>query len=192
MEGLTMSDAIAQQRAIWDDTHSRPLSSFSLNNPFLKINNDSLVWISSVKYQPAPEPLKASIAEVNVKAAMTATDQGEYLDWASNNNDTSWGNNESFDTATFLLAASDSSPSNQKSLPLYLDSGASTNISCVCSDFSKFAHIEPCTITGVGNSVVSAIGMGTIEISLPESSVCLVLCNTLYAPGASVCLISIS
>ena len=111
MEGLTMSDAIARQRAVRDNPHGCPLSTPNLNNPFLKIDNDGLVWISGIKYQPAPEPLKASIAEVSVEAAMTAADQGEYLDRASNNNDASWGNNESFDTATFLLAASDSSPS---------------------------------------------------------------------------------
>ena len=194
MEGLTMSDAIAQQRAVRDNTCSRPLSSSSsnTNNPFLKIDNDGSVWISSIKYQPVPEPPRASIAEVNVEAAMTAADQGEYLDWASNNNDPSWGNNKSLDTATFLLAASDSSPSAQKDPPLYLDSGASTHISCVRSDFSEFALIEPRTITGVGNSAVSAIGMGTIEILLPESSARLVLCNALYAPNTGVRLISIS
>ena len=196
LEGLTTLDAIARQRAACDtprDPCSRPSSSPSSNNPFLKIDTDGTIWISGVKYQPAPEPAKASIAEVDVEAAMTAADQGEYLDWACNNSNLSWSNNnESIDTATFLLAASDSSPSTQKDLPLYLDSGASSHISCVHSDFSEFAPIEPRTITGVGNSSVSAIGMGTIEILLPENSAHLVLRNVLYAPNAGVCLISIS
>ena len=187
-----MSDAIARQHAVRDNPHGCPLSTPNSNNPFLKIDNDGSVWISGIKYQPAPEPPKASIAEVGVEAAMTAADQGEYLDWASNNNDASWGNNESFDTATFLLAASDSSPFAQKDPPLYLDSGASAHISCVCSDFSEFAHIEPHTITGVSNSAVSATGMGTVEISLPKSSVHLILRNVLYAPSTGVHLISIS
>ena len=87
----------------------------NLNNPFLKIDNNGLVWISSIKYQLAPEPTKAFIAKVNIEAAMTAADQGEYLDWASSNNDPSWGNYKSVDMATFLLVASDSSPTSAKS-----------------------------------------------------------------------------
>ena len=77
-------------------------------------------------------------------------------------------------------------------MPLYLDSGASTHILCVHLDFSEFTPIEPCTIMGVSNSAVSVIGMGTIEILLLKSSVCLVLWNILYAPEAGIRLISIS
>ena len=67
---------------------------------------------------------------MDVEAAMTATDQGEYEDWAvSNNHD--WGDNEPFDMATFLLAATDITLLTCDNLPLYLDSGASTHISCV-------------------------------------------------------------
>jgi hypothetical protein len=116
------------------------------SNPLIKIDNDSTAWIGSVKYQLAPsEPVKASIAEVKVEAAMTATDQVEYLDWAVNNNSSSWGNNEeSLDMASFFLAATDTLliACGPGDLPLYLDSGASTHISCVCSDFCKLVSIE--------------------------------------------------
>jgi hypothetical protein len=47
-------------------------------------------------------------------------------------------------------------------------------------------------ITGVGNSSVSAIGIGTVEISIPETLAQLTLQNVLYAPDAGVRLISIS
>ena len=192
LEGLSMSDAIARQHVARESSHgTRPSSGSGPNNPFLKVDNDGTVWISGVEYQPVPEPVKASVAEVKIEAAMTAADQGEYLDWATNNNDTSWGNNELLDTATFLLAVINPSLPAHKDLPLYLDSGASTHISCMCSDFA-FKSIEPQVITGVGNSSVSAIGMGTVEILIPETSACLTLRNVLYAPDASVCLISIS
>ncbi|KAN0128268.1 hypothetical protein V8E53_013937 [Lactarius tabidus] len=99
MEGHPASDAIARQCAL----------SNASSNPLVKIDNDSTAWISSVTYQLAPsEPVKATITEVKVEAAMTATDQGEYSDWAVNNNSSSWGNNEeSLDTASFFLAATD-------------------------------------------------------------------------------------
>ena len=150
MEGLSTSDAIARQHAARDTLHgTRPSSSSGPNNPFLKVDNDGTVWISGVKYQPAPEPARASIAEVELEAAMTAADQGEYSDWATNNNDASWGNNELLDTVKFLMATTNLSLPAHKDLPLYLDSGASTHISCMRSDFSAFKSIEPRTITGV-------------------------------------------
>ena len=69
---------------------------------------------------------------------------------------------------------------------LYLDSGASTHISCVQSDFSNLNPIEPRNITGLGSLSVSATGMGMIEISIPEMSACLVLRHVLYAPDTGV------
>ena len=193
MEGLSTSDAIACQHMARESLCGAcPSSSSGPNNPFLKVNNDGTVWISGVKYQPAPEPARASIAEVELKATTTAADQGEYSDWATNNNDASWGNNELLDTAKFLLAVTNPSLPAHKDLPLYLDSGASTHMSCMRLDFSAFKSIEPQTITGVGNLSISAIGMGTIEILIPETSACLTLRNVLYAPDASICLVSIS
>ena len=149
----------------------------------VKIDNDGTVWISGVKYQPAPKPtMQASVVEVKIKAAMTVADQGEYMDWwTSSNNDLNWGGNDLNDTATFLLAVEDTSENTSliahspQNPPLYLDSGASTHISCVQSDFSDFTHIEPWNITGVGNALVSTIGMGIMEILIPGTSVHLTL-----------------
>ena len=123
---------------------------------------------------------------------MTATDLGEYMDWATSNNNSNWGNNELLDTARFLLAATNVSLPAHKDLPLYLDSGASTHILCIQSDFITFCSIEPWTSTGVGNSLVATIGLGAVEILIPETSTCLTLQNILYAPDAGVRLISIS
>ena len=134
----------------------------------------------------------ASVATVEIEAAMTAADLGEYADWTISNNDLNWGNGELLDTATFLLAATNTSLPAHKDLLLYLDSGASTHISCIHSDFTTFHSIERWTITGVGNSSVSTIGLGAIEILIPETFVCLTLQNVLYVPDASVCLILIS
>ena len=52
--------------------------------------------------------------------------------------------------------------------------------------------MEPWAITGVGDSMVFATGMGTIEISILGSSACLTLHDILYAPDAGIHLISIS
>ena len=71
-----MSDAIAQQHTIRDSSCSCSLSTLNSNNPFLKIDNVGSVWISGIKYQPAPKPPKASIDEIDIEAAMTAADQG--------------------------------------------------------------------------------------------------------------------
>ena len=96
------------------------------------------------------------------------------------------------DTVTFLLAATNVHALIAENPPLYLDSGASTHISCVHSDFSEFRMIEPRIIMGVGNSSVSAIGMGTVVLLVHETSARLTLRNVLYAPKAGVRLISIS
>jgi hypothetical protein len=194
MEGHPASDAIAWQRAARDVSHARSSLSNASSNSLVKIDHDSTVWIGGVRYKPASEPATATITEVKVEAAMTAADQGEYSDWAINNN-TSWGNNEELlDMATFLLVATDTLLIAQGTgdPPLYLDLGASTHISCIQSDFCELVPIEPRTITGISNSSVSATGMGTIEISIPESSAQLTLRNVLYAPDAGIRLISIS
>ena len=201
MEGQSTLDAIARQRAVRDTSRARPplnIQPPSASSSLLKLESDGSVWIGGVKYQPAQpaqpaqDPATASIATTEIEAAMTAADLGEYADWATSNNDPNWGNNELLDTARFLLAATNVSLPAHKDLPLYLDSGASTHISCVRSDFTTFRSIEPRTITGVGNSSVAAIGLGAVEILIPETSACLTLRNVLYAPDAGVRLISIS
>jgi hypothetical protein len=111
MAGQSAAEAIVRQHAVCETSCARPPLSPSDSNSLVKINNDGTVWIGSVKYHPSTEPIaQASVAEVNVEAAMTAADQGEYMDWwATSNNDPSWGNSEFNDMATFLLAATDMS-----------------------------------------------------------------------------------
>jgi hypothetical protein len=196
MEGFSPSDAIARQRAVREGFRTRPpappIAPSVPAAPHVKLDNDGAVWVNGVKYHPPPTAEKASVATADVEAAMTAADQGEYEDWAVNNN-TDWGNGDLLDTATFLLAAADTALLGaQHNPPLYLDSGASTHISCVRSDFLDLADMEPRTIMGVGNSTVSAIGIGTIGISLPETSARITLRRVLYAPTAGVRLVSIS
>ena len=143
----------------------------------------------------ASEPTTASIAEVEVESAMTATDKGEYNDWAFSNGNPGWGNtDDTFDTVSCLLATPDTAliVRDDRDPPLYLDSGASTHISCVRSDFRELSHIEPQMITGVGASSVSATGIGTVEISILGSSAPLILRDVLYAPSAGVHLVLIS
>lgn len=123
-----------------------------------------------------------------MEATMTAADHGEYLDWAYTNTDSNW----SINIATFLLAATNASSFTNEDPPLYLDSGVLTHISCVWSNFLELRQIEPQNILGVGNSLVAATGMGTIEILIHETSTHLTLCNILYTPNAGMHLISIS
>ena len=195
MEGFSPSDAIARQRAVREGLRARPPASSvapsTANIPSVKIDPDGTVWVNGVKYSPPSNTEKASVATVDIEAAMTAADQGEYEDWAVNNN-TDWGDNEPFDTATFLLAGTNIALLARDNPPLYLDSGASTHISCIRSDFLELADIEPRAITGVGNSTVSATGIGTIAILLPGTSARITLRKVLYAPNAGVRLISIS
>ena len=122
-------------------------------------------------------------------------DLGEYHDWAVDNTTPEWGagNNNVVDSATVLLASVATSLLAQgPDLPIYLDSGASAHIFCKDSDFSVLEPIAPHHITGVGNTSVSATGIGTVEISLPGVALTLTLCDVLLAPTAGVCLVSIS
>ncbi|KAF8264882.1 hypothetical protein EI94DRAFT_1702912 [Lactarius quietus] len=207
MEGQSTSDAITRQHAAHEASCNPcqfPIGTPSSSIPPTRTGNDNTlaVWIGGIRYLPTAvpglEPEKASITEVEVETAMTAADQGEYLDWAINSNDmkwtdngaidmavflftnidTSWADSGDIDMAVFLLAAIDTSLSIADNGPLlYLDSEASTHISCVHSDFSKLRPIEPRTIMGVGNSSVSAIGIGTVEILIHETSVCPLQCS---------------
>ena len=134
MEGQSTLDAIARQRAVRDTSLARPplnVQPSSTPSSLLKLEPDGSVWIGGIKYQPAQitQPAQnlatASIATTEVEAAMTAANLGENEDWATSNNDSTWGNNKLLDTAKFLLAATTPSlpASIHKDLPLYLDSG---------------------------------------------------------------------
>jgi hypothetical protein len=207
MEGCTAAEAIAAQRAAGLPPHIRVAPSFPPSDSPIQLERDGSITIGGTRYnltrRPPSMPAAASIAEVEIDAAMTAADQGEYSDWALNNGNPGWGSTDgTFDTESFLLVTidPDTMPTGDVALiarrdrdpPLYLDSGASAHISCMRTDFRDFSKMEPQAITGVGNSMVFATGMGTIEISIPESSTNLTLHNALYAPDAGVHLILIS
>jgi transposase InsO family protein len=205
MEGCTAAEAVARQRAAGNMPRVRTAPSNPPSDSPIQLERDGTITIGGTRYhltrQPAQEPATASIAEVEVASAMTAADQGEYSDWALTNSNPAWGHQDgTLDTASCLLATIDTTRAADTALiarrdhdpPLYLDSGASAHISCVHSDFRDYSQIAPRAITGVGNSTVFAIGMGTIEISIPGSSAALVLYNALHAPDAGVRLISIS
>ncbi|KAH9161431.1 hypothetical protein EDB89DRAFT_1913871 [Lactarius sanguifluus] len=104
---------------------------------------------------------------------MTTTYQGEYTDWAVGNTNPDWGEHVDdmlVDMATCLLASVETSllAHRPSDLLLYLDSGALTHISCMHTDFTTLTSIEPQNILGIGNSSVSTIGIGTIEILIPS------------------------
>ncbi|KAH9166799.1 hypothetical protein EDB89DRAFT_1857052, partial [Lactarius sanguifluus] len=82
--------------------------------------------------------------------------------------------------------------SHPSTIPFFLDSGASSHISCLHSDFSAITQLsEPRKISGVGNASVYAVGVGTIDILLPGTNVRLQLHDILFAPDANVRLVSI-
>jgi hypothetical protein len=207
MEGHTAAKAIAVQRAAGLLPRIRVAPSFPPSDSPIQLERDGSITIGGTRYNLTRQiplaPATASITEVEVDAAMTAADQGEYSDWALNNGNPNWGSTDgTFDTASFLLATidPDTVPTGDIALitrrdcdpPLYLDSGASAHISCVLTDFRDFSKMEPRAITGVGNSTVFATGMGTVVISIPESSANLTLRDVLYAPDTGVHLVSIS
>src|ERR1700761_5269998 len=81
MEGFSPSDAIARQRAVREGLRARPPAPNTTPpvtpSPNVKIDPDGTVWVNGVKYSPSPNTEKASVAAVDVEAAMTAADQGE-------------------------------------------------------------------------------------------------------------------
>jgi len=179
MAGQSAFDAIARQCTACEAMRMRPCEPLSnvtttnnTSNTLLKVGDNGTIWIGGIRYKPEPEPVKAAITDIN--NMMTATDQGEYANWILDGNLQPWDANASagdlwVDTANILLASAEISlfANNPIDLLLYLDSGASTHISCVESDFSALTPISPHQIMGVGNSLVSATGIGTDNILLP-------------------------
>lgn len=83
------------------------------------------------------------------------------------------------------LTASSPSPK-----PFLFDSGATTHISPLRSDFVSIMPIPPCGIRGVNGSVVYAAGTGRIKLSVGRGK-SITLENALYVPSATVRLISV-
>ena len=74
--------------------------------------------------------------------------------------------------------------------PFFVDSGASSGISPYKSDFT---NLRPYTrqVKGIGGSIINAYGIGDIKIRVSENAT-LLLKGSLYIPGATVRLISVS
>ena len=200
MAGLSALDAM-QKCAAHDGLHFRPCAPAPSvhsapvlsTGTLLCISDNSSVWIAGVRYKPEAETATAAIADVN--SATTTADLGKYQDWAPDSTAPKWnsGNDNLVGiTDTLLAFAMTSLLTLGTDLPVYLDSGASAHIFCRELDFSELKPITPCQITGVGNALVSATGIGTVQISLPGSAAMLNLHDLLFAPSASVRLVSIS
>jgi len=75
--------------------------------------------------------------------------------------------------------------------PFYVDTGASTHLSPVHSDFLMLKDITPRPIQGVGGSSVSAVAIGDIKLHIARGQD-LILKDVLYVPNASVRLVSVA
>ena len=91
--------------------------------------------------------------------------------------------NATTDTTSQVLISSDVSP-------FFIDSGASSGISPHKSDFMNL-HPYTRQVKGIGGSVIDAYGIGDIRLKITKNTE-LILKNSLYIPGATVRLISVS
>lgn len=81
---------------------------------------------------------------------------------------------------------------NPVEIPFFLDLGASSHITCQSSDFSTIHKLsEPHKISGVGNTSVYTMGVGTVELILHITNAWLQLQNVLYVPKANIHLVSV-
>src|SRR6266702_1721885 len=192
MEGLSMQDAVNCQCIIRETQrqHVRPREEGNTlsNGTLLKLGDDSSVWIAGIRYRPDN---KISTALADTEVLIFSPDLDEYPDWpADSSADTL------LDTNTILIASIDypnvALLSHPTDLPFFLDSGTSSHISCIRSDFTTLQKLnELRKISGVGNASVFAVGVSTIVLRLPLTNTQLQLHNVLFAPEACVCLISI-
>src|SRR6266702_1653608 len=195
MEGLSMHDAINRQRIARESFRQRARpreeGSTSTSSAPLKLDDDGSIWIAGVRYRPEN---KISAAMANSEVQTPNPDLEEYSEWPGD------GYTDTFlDTNAILIASIDSPDVTDVALfshpadpPFFLDSGESSHISCIRSDFTSMKSLnEPRKISGVGNASVSAVGVGTVILLLPQTNAQLRLHNVLFAPEACVRLISI-
>ncbi len=99
----------------------------------MKVDNDGSLWIGGVCYHPDSK-VNTAIAKTSKPPPSTA-DQKEFPNWVpSNCADTLLDTNK-------MLITSVNHPetvlfSHPSGIPFFLDSGASSHISCLCSDFT--------------------------------------------------------
>lgn len=146
-------------------------------------DDDGTLWIGGVRYRRSDD-----ISAEPPEPRSSTPDHGEF--GPQSNSDTPP------DTDTMPITSNARSEtallSHPSELPFFLDSGSSSHISCMKSDFVNLTQLtEPCRVSGVGNASVYAIGIGTIELLLPETNARLQLYNALYVPGANVRIVSV-
>jgi transposase InsO family protein len=184
MAGRTIDEARAARTAAREKLHPRPSQSAHVATPVVpsaapSSSSQGTIFLNGKLYAPvepswsmAPTPSSAHIAEID------PSDSFDYPYHAF----------VAFSDSALSASSSDLS-SSDGSLPFIIDSGASCHISPFLSDFKSIRPIKPHPITGLGNSSVSAVGMGTIELCTPSGT--LSLLNALYVPSSSVRLISV-
>jgi len=93
-------------------------------------------------------------------------------------------------TAAPLPTTSHRTTISLDTFPFLLDSACTTHISPDRSDFMTLHPIADRTVTGVGGSTISTLGIGTIKLVVAKGSYVL-LENVLFIPASTVRLISI-
>ena len=81
--------------------------------------------------------------------------------------------------------------SNMGSILFILDSGVNCHISPECGAFKWLNAIPPLIVKGFSSSLIQAVGMGTIEVSV-ASGLQLSLTNILYVPNSKIHLLTVS
>ena len=109
------------------------------------------------------------------------------IDWSAYSQPVNQQDNTSAPTA---FTASQQPALNLADKPFILDSGATSHISPVRSDFKTFCPIPPLPVNGMEGSSVYATGVGTIDLHTACGHK-LSLTNVLYIPASCVRLISV-
>jgi len=187
-----MHDAVNCQHIICEtqQQHVRPREegNTSSNGTLLRLGDDGSVWIAGVCYRLDN---KISAALADTKVLIFSSDLDDYPDWPASSSA-----NTLLNTNTILIASINypnvALLSHPTDIPFFLDSGTSSHISSIRSDFTTLQKLDELhKISGVGNALVFAVGVGTIVLFLPLTNTQLRLHNVLFAPEACVYLISI-
>ena len=79
---------------------------------------------------------------------------------------------------------------NSGDYPFYCNSGATSHVSPVRSDFLELMQIPACQVCSMNGSSISAVGRGKIRLHCRKGRV-LTLVDALYVPAATLRLISV-
>ena len=154
-----------------------------LTSPSLTMPSDFAgIAATPLTVSPAPSSIPSSHLEEEEFVGWLATEEDPQttIDWSA------------CELPSSALAASASISTGQSYLstsPFWLDTGASVHISPHSTDLS-IASIPPRLVKGLGDSSVTTVGIGDIQLHVgTDVHVCLL--NVLYIPEAAVQLISI-